>query len=391
MGRLNAAMVRGLTKPGRYGDGGTLFLNIARGGSKSWIQRVAINGRRRDIGLGGWPVVSLTKARQRAFANRVAIADGRDPLADKRKASVPTFREAAAKTLEANRPRWRSGKTAANWTQQMERHAFPILADVPVNRIGREDVLRVLTPIWTAHPDIARKVRGRIRATLAWAQAHGYIETNPAGEAIDGALAPMPAVKAHYRALPYREVAAALATVEASQASIAAKSCFSFMVLTAVRSGEARLATWDEINTDAREWCIPASRMKTGVAHRVPLSDAAVEALEAVRPLRDSSGLLFPSPSRPGRPLSDVTLVKLLREQGVAAVPHGFRSSFRDWAAERTSVPHAVAEMALAHHVGSSVERSYARSDLFDRRRRLMADWAAFLAGSAAKVLRMGG
>ena len=131
--------------------------------------------------------------------------------------------------------------------------------------------------------------------------------------------------------------------------------------------------------------------MKTGVAHRVPLSDAAVEALEAVRPLRDSSGLLFPSPSRPGRPLSDVTLVKLLREQGVAAVPHGFRSSFRDWAAERTSVPHAVAEMALAHHVGSSVERSYARSDLFDRRRRLMADWAAFLAGSAAKVLRMGG
>ena len=391
MGRLNAAVVRGLMQPGRYGDGGTLFLNIAPGGSKSWIQRITIGGRRRDIGLGPWPVVSLAKARQRAFENRVAVADGRDPLTEKRKASVPTFREAATKTFEANRPRWRSAKTAANWTAQMERHAFPILADLPVHEIGREAVLRVLTPIWTAHPDIARKMRQRIKATFAWAQAHNYILHNPAGEAIDGALPAMPAVKAHFRALPSREVAAALATVEASRASLSAQACFRFLVLTATRSGEARLATWDEIDTEAREWRIPASRMKTGVEHRVPLSDAAIEVLDLVRPVRESSGLVFPSPSRSGRPLSDMTLTKVLRDTGLAtrATVHGFRSSFRDWCAD-TGKPREVAEAALAHVVGG-VEGAYFRSDLFDRRRRLMADWAAYLTGGSAKVVRLHG
>ena len=389
MGRLNAATVRGLARPGRYGDGATLFLNVAPGGSKSWIQRITIGGRRRDIGLGPWPVVSLAKARARAFENRVAVADGRDPLAEKRKASMPTFREVAAKTFEANRPRWRSAKTAANWTAQMELHAFPVLADLPVNEIGREAVLRVLTPIWTAHPDIARKLRGRIRAVLAWAQAHGYIEHNVAGEAIGGALPAMPAVKAHFRALPYREVAAALATVEASRASLSAKACFRFLVLTAARSGEARLATWDEIDTASREWRVPASRTKTGGEHRVPLTDAALAVLESVRPLRDSSGLLFPSPLRPGRPLSDVTLTKLLREQGIAAVPHGFRSSFRDWCAD-TGKPREVAEAALAQVVGG-VEGAYFRSDLFERRRRLMAAWALYLTGGRARVVRIDG
>ena len=243
MGKLTAAGVKALSKPGLHGDGHTLYLHVAATGAKSWIQRVAIDGRRRDIGLGAWPIVPLTKARQRAFANRVAIADGRDPLAEKRKAKVPTFREAAAKTFEANRPRWRNAKTAANWMQQMERHAFPVLADLPVDRVGREHVLRVLSPIWGRKLDIARKLRGRIRAVLAWAQAHGYVDGNAAGEAIDGALAPMPAIEAHYRALPYGEVGAALETVETSRASVSARGCFRFVVLTACRGGEARGAT----------------------------------------------------------------------------------------------------------------------------------------------------
>ena len=236
-----------------------------------------------------------------------------------------------------NRPRWRSQKTAANWTAQMELHAFPVLADLPVNEIGREAVLRVLGPIWTAHSDIARKLRGRIRAVLAWAQAHGYIEHNVAGEATSGALAPMPVVQWHFRALPYREVAAALDVIVASRASVSAKGCLAFLVLTAARSGEARLKTWDEIDAETREWRVPAAGMKMNRDHRVPLSDAALAALESVRPLRDASGLVFPSPSRPGRPLSDVTLLKLLCEQGIAAVPHGFRSSFRTGARTRPS------------------------------------------------------
>ena len=393
MGRLTVAMVRSLVRPGRYGDGGTLFLVVAPGGSKSWVQRVTIAGRRRDLGLGGWPVVSLAKARQRAFTNRVAIADGLDPLADKRRPRTPTFREASKQALEANRPRWRNAKTADNWIATMDKYVHPVFGDQPVDRIGREDVLRVLTPIWTAKPEIGRKVRQRIRATLAWAQAHGHVQHNLAGDAIDGALPSLPAVKAHFRALPYGEVGAALETIGACRASVSARACLRFVVFTACRSGEARLATWNEIDLEAREWRIPESRMKTGIAHRVPLTDATLDVLESVRPLRSRAELVFPSPSRPAKTLSDMTLTKILRDTGLAdrATVHGFRTAFRTWASERTSVPHAVCEMALAHRVGSDVERSYARSDLFEKRRGLMDQWARYVTGGSAKVVRLHG
>ena len=391
MGRLTAAGVKAVSKPGLHGDGHTLYLLVKTSGAKSWIQRVAISGKRRDIGLGGWPVVSLAKARQRAFANRVAIADGFDPLAEKRKARMPTFREAAIKVYAANRPRWRSAKTAANWLRQMELHAFPILADLSVDQVTREAVLRVLAPVWGRKLDVARKLRGRIRAVLAWAQAHGHVEVNVAGEAIDGALAPMPAVEGHYRALPHPEVATALDTIEASRASVSARLCLRFVVLTACRSGEARLATWNEIDLEARTWRVPAVRMKGGAEHRVALSDAALDVLESVRPLRDRSDRLFPSPSRPGKPLSNMSLTKILRDTGLAgrATVHGFRSSFRDWCAD-TGKPREIAEAALAHTVGG-VEGAYFRSDLFERRRRLMGQWAAYVTDSRGKVVRLHG
>ncbi len=393
MWKLTARKVRALTTPGRYADGGTLHLVVSPRGTKSWVQRITIDGRRRDIGLGGWPVVSLAMARDRAFANRRAVADGRDPLSHKRRPKTPTFREASERALEANRPRWRNPKTTDNWIATMDKYVHPVFGDRQVDLIGREDVLRVLTPLWTAKPAIGRKVRQRIRATLAWAQAHGHVEHNLAGDAIDGALPSLPAVKAHFRALPYREVGAALETIEASRASVSAKACLRFVVLTACRSGEARLATWDEIDLEAREWRIPESRMKAAVEHRVPLADAALDVLESVRPLRNPAGLLFPSPSRPAKTLSDMTLTKILRDTGLAgrATVHGFRSAFRTWASERTSLPHAVCEMALAHRVGSDVERSYARSDLFDKRRGLMDQWATYVTGGGGKVLRLHG
>ena len=389
MGNLTSAKAKSLSKPGRYGDGGTLYLCVKPSGAKSWIQRIAIDGRRHDIGLGAFPVVSLAKARERAFANRVAIADGRNPLAEKIKAKLPTFREAAEKTIEANRPRWRNPKTDQNWTAALERHAFPILGNMRVDRIGREDVLRVLTPLWTSKPEQARKLRRRIRATLAWCQAHGHIEHNIAGDAIDGALPAQPAVKEHLRALPYRDVAEALATVDSSRASPTAKLCLSFTVLTAARSGETRGATWSEIDLEAREWRIPANRMKSGVEHRVPLSDAAMAVLQRALPLRNHSDLIFPSPARRGRPLSDMALTKVLRNSGLAdrATVHGFRSSFRDWCAE-CGEPRELAEAALAHIV-AGVEGAYFRSDLFERRRRLMADWAHFLSGDDATVVTL--
>ena len=203
----------------------------------------------------------------------------------------------------------------------------------------------------------------------------------------------MPAVKAHFRALPYSEVAGALETIEASRALLSARACLRFVVLTACRSGEARGATWDEIDLEAREWRIPGERMKTGTVHRVPLSDAALAALKLVRPQRGESDLLFPSPRRPGKPLSDMTLTKVLRDSRLAdhATVHGFRTAFRTWAAEKTNADHAVMELCLAHHVGTAVERAYARSDLLDKRRQLMNQWAQFVTGDRATVVRLYG
>ena len=387
MARLTIKAIREATRPGRYGDGGTLYLNVAAGGTKSWVQRITIDGKQRDIGLGPWPVVTLAEARDLAIDNRRAVRRGVDPLADKHRAKVPTFLEAAQRTFEANRARWRNAKVAANWLQQLERHAFPKLGHRRVDAIDREAVLSVLTPIWTVKPEAARKVRQRIRATLRWAEAHGFIDHNPAGEAINGALPAQPSVREHLRALPYREVGAALATIDESAASVAAKLCLRFLVLTAARSGEARGATWSEIDMEACEWRIPGSRMKAGQDHRVPLSDAALAVLDRARDLRDGSDLIFPSPRRPGQELSDMTLTKVLRTTGFAerATVHGFRSSFRDWAAEKTSAPHAVMELALAHAVGSKVEQAYARSDLLAKRRDLMRRWSDYLTDSTGR------
>ena len=386
---ITAAEAKSISTPGAHYAGETLYLHVAPGGSKSWVQRLTIHGRRCDIGLGGFPVVTLAEARDKAYQNRKLARAGGDPLAEKRKARTPIFREAAGKTFEANRARWRSDKTARNWEQGLEKYILPVLGELRVDRIRREDVLRVLTPIWTRIPEAARKQRNRIRAVLSWCQAHGFIEHNVAGEMIDGALPAMPAVKQHFRALPYRDLPAALDTVATSNASVAARFCFRFLVLTATRSGEARFATWSEIDFEAGEWRIPDSRMKTGVEHRVPLSDASLAVLQQAKILRDRSGLVFPSALRPGKPLSDMTLTKVLRDNDLAdrTTVHGLRSTFRDWCAE-TGKPRELAEAALSHVV-PGVEGAYFRSDLFERRRRLMDQWAAYVTRSGADVVRL--
>ena len=253
MGRLNHGRLKARNSPDMYGADDSLCLRVAAGASKYWIQRVTIGARLRDIGLGGWPVVSFAVARRRAFANRVAIAEGHDPLADKRREKMPKLHVGAVKTCEANRPRWPNVKTAKNWAQQLDRHAFAIVGDMPVDQIGREHVLRVHMPKWTKRPEVARRLRGRIRAPLAWCQTHGYVDHNVAGEAIDAAPPAMPAVAAHYRALPYGEVRTALDTIEASRASVSAKACLRFVVLISAGPGRrgalrATRSTWMPAN-----------------------------------------------------------------------------------------------------------------------------------------------
>ena len=379
---LSATRAKALRDPGRYSDGGGLHLYISKSGTKSWVQRITIDGRRRDIGLGGYPSVGLALAREKAAENRAAVAGGRDPLVDKRSPVMPTFREAARAAHEANIPRWRNAKHIASWMQTLERHAIPRLGNLPLDRIDRGQVLGVLTPIWTSRPETARRVRQRMKTVFRWGMAHGFMDSNPAGEAIDGALPTMPKVKAHLRSLPYQEVRSALETVEGSQASIPAKLCFRFLVLTAARSGEARGARWDEVEMEEKVWRIPAERMKGGKEHRVPLSEQAMEILGEAYKLRDESGLVFPSSLKPVMPMSDMTLTKVLRTTGLSdrATVHGFRSSFKNWTLEQTDTPWAVSEAALAHILGNSTEQAYARSDLFERRRVLMQQWADYLA-----------
>ncbi|MDE0168549.1 MAG: site-specific integrase [bacterium] len=342
--------------------------------SRTWSQRVRFHGRVTNIGLGAYPIVSLAEARKKAVANRRRIEAGLDP----RGSRVPTFESAAERVIAIHAAGWKpGGKSEAQWRASLTTYAYPRLGRRGVDRITTADVMACLVPIWHTRPETARRVRQRIGAVMRWAIAQGYRTDNPAGDAIAAALPSNMGRRRHHRALPHADVAASVARVRASGAYPTTVLAFEFLVLTACRSGEVRGAQWDEINPDEATWTIPASRMKTARQHRVPLPVRAVEVLADADRFRDRSGLVFPSPT--GRELSDATLSKLLREHDIPAVPHGYRSSFRDWAAELTDTPRQVCELALAHVNNDRVEAAYQRSDLFDRRRQLMADWADYL------------
>ena len=337
--------------------------------------------------------MSLREAREKALANRkTGPSEGGDPLAEKRRArTTPTFAEAAAKVIELHRPSWSNDRSALQWESSLRDYVLPYIGGKPLNLISTADVMEILLPIWSVKKETAKRVRQRISTIMKWAISQGYRSDNPAGEALGAALPKQNGSKRHHRALPHPEVAKAIAAVQASDAYPATKLCFEFLILTACRSGEVRHATWDEVDLKTHTWTIPPERMKAKREHRVPLSSRTVEILlEAQRLSNDDTGaeedshaqtngsdLVFPSPT--GRILSDNTLSKLLRDLKIDAVPHGFRSSFRDWAAECTDAPREVMEAALAHIVKDKAEAAYFRSNLFERRRKLMAEWAHYL------------
>jgi integrase len=385
---LSAAKVRAISEPGLYADGNGLNLKVEPSGAKRWVQRVTIKGKRHNLGLGGYPVVSLAEAREMADDNQRAIRQGRNPIAEKRRAeqerrqqSLPTFAQAARQVIEIRRPTWSNEKHAAQWANTLATYVYPVIGFLPVNEINSADVLTVLTPIWTEKRETASRVRQRIETVFDWVVAQGWRSDNPAGKAVLRALPRHSRVKNHFEALNYSKVPEAVARVRECNADLVTRLSFEFLVLTATRSGEVRLASWSEIDEESRTWTIPAERMKARREHRVPLSSRARGILLEVKELEgQEGGLIFPG-GRQGRPLSNMTHLLVLRRLEIPAVPHGFRSSFRDWVIEQTNVPWAVGEAALAHNLGNSTETAYARSDLFDRRRELMEAWSTFVVG----------
>lgn len=387
---LKALDVQRLTAPGLHFVGVVpgLALQVLPSGGRTWILRAMVAGKRRDMGLGGYPAVTLAQARELARAARERIKAGHDPVTEAKaarsaqaasRATALTFQQCAEKYIAAHKSGWKSEKHAQQWTNTLDQHAYPTLGQMLVRDVGLSHVLAVLEPIWQTKTETASRLRGRIESVLDWATVRKYREgENPArwrGH-LDKIL-PKPAKVAkveHHAAMPVDDVAAFLGRLQ-TQEGMGARA-LEFTILTASRSGEVRGATWTEIDLKAKVWTIPAERMKAGKEQRVPLSAQAVEVLQAL-PRVAETNIVFPGAK--GQPLSDMTLTATLRRMEIDSTVHGFRSTFRDWAGERTSHPREVIEHALAHQLKDKAEAAYQRGDLFEKRRRLMDDWAAFL------------
>ncbi len=399
---MSALEVGRLKESGLHAVGGVagLCLQVLDSGARSWILRLTVGGKRREMGLGGFPDVPLADARRRAREEREKADQGVDPIAARKAASgalraqrakAITFKQAAEAYIKAHEPTWRNAKHAEQWSNTLA-STYPKIGSLSVADIELAHVLSVLEPMWRTRTETATRLRGRIESVLDWATARGHRDgLNPArwrGHLDKLLPAPAKIMKPkHLPAVAVADVGAFMAELR-QQASMGAKA-LEFVILTAARSGEVRGATWEEIDLAEAVWTVPGERMKAAKEHRVPLSPQAVKLLKAL-PRHAETPYVFPAPR--GGQMSDMTLVAVMRRMGREEVPHGFRSTFRDWVAECTNYPNEVAEMALAHVIANKVEAAYRRGDLFDKRRRMMHEWAAFCAkagGSAGKVIPM--
>lgn len=411
--KLSAVEVAKAKGPAVLHDGGGLYLRVSPTGSKAWVFRFQLDGKRRDMGLGPYPDISLAEARRKAAEHRNQRRDGIDPLDAKvaqrqaqrvAAAKGRTFRDCATEFIEKHQAGWRNPKHRQQWGNTLATYVYPTLGDLPVSAIDTGLVMQVLDPIWTEKPETAGRVRGRIEAVLDAATVRGFRQgPNPAQWKGNLAhiLPPQGKVRKveHHAALPFDEMPAFLVEVR-KRPGMAARA-LEFAALTATRTGEVLGARWSEIDLVAKVWTVPGDRMKAGREHRVPLSDAAIAVLDAVQPLAltndgttDPAAPVFPGPRR-ALPMSNMTMLMLLRRMKRGDLTaHGFRSTFSDWAAERSAYAREVVEMALAHTIGNKVEAAYRRGDLFEKRRRLMADWARFCEMPSARAvvpLRAGG
>jgi integrase len=388
--RLSATKVRALKEPGRYADGNGLYLVVDPSGAKRWMLRTVVHGKRRDIGLGGLSLVSLAEARERAIEYRKTARRGGDPLKERRASqrSIPTFEE-AARTVHADRSSaWKNKKHRDQWINTLETYAFPALATLRVDQIDTPDILNVLAPIWQRKPETARRIRQRMGVVFDWAKAAGFRAGDNPVEGVTKGLSKQSKHVVHHAALPYSQVPQFVTDLRESDANEITKLAFEFLILTAARTGEVIGAVTDEIDTENALWTIPGERTKTGRSHRVPLSPRCLEILDSANELSDGSEYVFPG-SKVGKSLSNVAILMTLRRMDVGVTVHGFRSSFRDWASERTHFSREVCELALAHVIKDKTEAAYRRGDLLEKRRELMETWGTFVTSAQAEVVSL--
>lgn len=376
MGKLTVKIANQLEKPGRYADGGGLYLHVRNGGSKQWLLRTTIRRKRTDIHIGSFTYISLAEARDEAYKLQKVIKSGGDPLLNRnQKKDVPLFEDAAEMVWKQNLPSWKNEKHKTEWISSIRRYANPVIGILRLDEIKSAHMMKILSPIWLEKQETSRRLKQRLGTILDWARASGYRSGDSPLSGIKDALPKQKAKPKHHKAMPWKDVPNFMQELKKRDAPSAL--ALQFIILTATRSGETRLAEWSEINFDTATWTIPAIRMKMNLSHRIPLSNQAMDILKICRGFDDL--LIFPSNTL-GKPMSDMVFSALYKRMGINGLTtHGFRSSFRDWCSDSANINSEVAEAALAHVRGNMTERAYARSDLFEQRIKLMQDWGTFL------------
>lgn len=381
--RLSDIQIRKLTKKGRYGDGLCLYLEVTALGSKQWLLRTTVNGERINMGLGGYPTVPLAEARQKAMEYRCLAKKGINPIDFRRQSNriIPTFEEAARKVHANNIPTWKETKAVDQWINSLENYAFPKIGAKKLNDIRPSDILSVLEPIWVEKHSTANRVRQRMSRVFDWAKTQEYIANENPVTGIKQGLVKVNSRVKHFKALPYEDISKFICTLKTSSQTANVKLGLEFLILTACRSGELRAAEWSEIDHHSRRWKIQAKRMKAGREHHVPLSNRAISILDEIKDISGNSKYIFPSSQNWKKSMSDATISKAVKTMGYEVTVHGFRSTFRDWASETRTYPNDVVEMALAHTNPNRIEAAYKRGDLFDKRIKIMDDWADYCDG----------
>ena len=390
--KLTPLALKKLKMPGRYSDGNNLYLKIEDTGSRRWILRLSVNGKRRDMGLGSLSFVNLSDARDLAYQYNKLAKSGIDPIQERlrEKGLLITFKECVYKVYALNKPTWKTELIGRQWINSFEHHVFPFIGHLSISQIRSVDIMNVLTPLWNIKHDTAKKLKQRLRVVFKWCRAQGYFYGDDPVELAEMALPRVKTSKKHFTSLPYDQLPDFINKLRSSSISLRNQLAIEFTILTACRTSEVLKAKWNEIDFNNKIWIIPEDRMKAHREHHVPLSDRSILILQEMFKIKSDSGLIFPSEVNNHKPLSNNTMLfAIQKNMNLKATIHGMRASFKNWASETTNFPNEVSEMALAHSIHNKVEAAYRRGNLLEKRRLLMQCWSDYLNKAKPEIIKL--